>query len=85
MLVFLVRKRRPAFVLTLLGELSLAASFAVYFALVEPTNVEMKSWALSMHSRRTGHGGATVGIRTRGTLWALWELLWYPNSGPIKL
>jgi hypothetical protein len=45
-LVFLVRKRRPAFVLTLLGALSLAASLAVYFALVEPTNVEMKSWAL---------------------------------------
>ena len=46
-LVFLVRKRRPAFWLTLLAVLSLAAGLAVYFWFVEPANAEMKGWTLA--------------------------------------
>jgi hypothetical protein len=45
-LVFLVRQRRPALWLTLLGAVSLAAGLAVYFAYVEPANVALKSMAL---------------------------------------
>jgi hypothetical protein len=45
-LVFLVHQRRPAFWLTLLGAVSLAAGLVVYFVFVEPANVAMKSMAL---------------------------------------
>ncbi|MDQ3763397.1 MAG: DUF1772 domain-containing protein [Actinomycetota bacterium] len=41
-LVFLVRRRRPAVWLTLIGAVSLAAGLGVYFAFVEPANVAMK-------------------------------------------
>ncbi|MGH9894179.1 MAG: DUF1772 domain-containing protein [bacterium] len=46
-LVFLVRKHPPAFWLTLLAVSSLTAGLAVYFAFVEPANVEMKGWTLA--------------------------------------
>lgn len=46
-LVFLVRKHPPAFWLTLLAVSSLATGLAVYFAFVEPANVEMKGWILA--------------------------------------
>ncbi len=46
-LVFLVRRHRPAFWLTLLGAVSLAAGLALYFAFIEPANVEMKDWTLA--------------------------------------
>lgn len=45
-LVFLTRKRRPAFWLTLAGAASLVAGLAVYFAFVEPANVAMKAMSL---------------------------------------
>jgi hypothetical protein len=46
-LVFLTRKRRPAFWLTLAGAAFLAAGLVVYFAFVEPANVEMKAMSLN--------------------------------------
>lgn len=45
-LVFLVRKRRPAFSLTLVGALCLVTGLAVYFAFIEPANAAMKSMAI---------------------------------------
>jgi hypothetical protein len=45
-LVFLTRKRRPAFYLTLAGAASLAAGLAVYLAFVEPANVAMKAMSI---------------------------------------
>jgi hypothetical protein len=45
-LVFLTRRRRPAFWLTLAGAAFLVAGLAVYFAFVEPANVEMKAMSL---------------------------------------
>jgi hypothetical protein len=45
-LVFLVRQRRPAFWLTLLGTAALIAALVVYFHYVEPANVALKSMAL---------------------------------------
>jgi len=45
-LVFLTRKRRPAFRLTLAGAAFLMAGLAVYFAFVEPANVAMKALPL---------------------------------------
>jgi hypothetical protein len=46
MLVFLTRKRQPAFRLTLAGAAFLVAGLAVYFAFVEPANVAMKAMSL---------------------------------------
>jgi hypothetical protein len=46
-LVFLMRKRRPAFWLTLAGAASLVARLAVYFAFIEPANVAMKAMSLA--------------------------------------
>jgi Domain of unknown function (DUF1772) len=51
-LVFLTRKRRPAFWLTLAGAASLIAGLAVYFAFVDPANAAMK--AMSLASRPAG-------------------------------
>ena len=51
-LVFLTRKRRPAFWLTLAGAVFLIAGLAVYFAFVEPANVAMK--AMSLDSAPSG-------------------------------
>jgi hypothetical protein len=45
-LVFLVRGRRPAFTLTLLGAGCLVAGLVVYFAVIEPANATMKQWVL---------------------------------------
>jgi hypothetical protein len=45
-LVFLARGRRPAFGLTLLGAVCLAAALATWFALVAPANEAMKSWVI---------------------------------------
>ena len=45
-LVFLVRPRRPAFWLTLLGAVFLTTGLVVYFVFVESANVAMKSMAL---------------------------------------
>jgi hypothetical protein len=45
-LVFLTRKRRPAFWLTLACAASLVAGLAVYFAFVEPANVAMRAMSL---------------------------------------
>jgi len=46
-LVFLTRKRRPAYWLTLAGAAFLVAGLAVYFAVVEPANVAMKAMPLT--------------------------------------
>ena len=46
-LVFLTRRRRPAFRLTLAGAAFLVAGLAVYFAFVEPANVAMKAMPLN--------------------------------------
>src|SRR5262249_48371936 len=46
-LVFLTRKRRPAFWLTLAGAAFLVAGLAVYFVFVEPANVAMKAMPLN--------------------------------------
>ena len=46
-LVFPTRKRRPALWLTLAGAAFLVAALAVYFAFVEPANVEMKAMSLN--------------------------------------
>jgi hypothetical protein len=46
-LVFPTRKRRPAFWLTLAGAAFLVAGLVVYFAFVEPANVEMKAMSLN--------------------------------------
>jgi hypothetical protein len=46
-LVFLTRKRRPAFWLTLAGAAFLAAGLVVYFLFVEPANVAMKAMSLN--------------------------------------
>lgn len=45
-LVFLTRRRRPAFWPTLAGAASLAAGLAIFFAFVEPANVAMKAMSL---------------------------------------
>jgi len=46
-LVFLTRKRRPAFRLTLAGAAFLVAGLVVYFVFVEPANVAMKAMSLN--------------------------------------
>ena len=46
-LLFLTRKRRRSFWLTLAGAAFLVAGLAVYFAIVEPANVEMKAMSLN--------------------------------------
>ena len=46
-LVFLTRKRRPAFWLTLAGAAFLVAGLVVYFVFVEPANVAMKAMSLN--------------------------------------
>ena len=46
-LVFLTRKRRPAFWLTLAGVAFLVAGLVVYFVFVEPANVAMKAMPLN--------------------------------------
>jgi len=46
-LVFLTRKRRPAFRLTLAGAAFLVAGLVVYFVFVEPANVAMKAMPLN--------------------------------------
>lgn len=45
-LVFLVRRRRPAFWLTLVGAVCLAAGLGVYFAFIESANVAMRSMVI---------------------------------------
>lgn len=47
-LVFLVRKDRRVFWLTLMGALSLVVGLVVYFAFVEPANVAMKSMMIEV-------------------------------------
>jgi membrane associated rhomboid family serine protease len=46
-LVFLTRKRRPAFRLTLAGAAFLVAGLVVYFVFVEPANVAMRAISLN--------------------------------------
>lgn len=46
-LVFLTRKRRPAFWLTFAGAAFLVAGLVVYFVFVEPANVAMKAVSLN--------------------------------------
>lgn len=43
-LAFLVRGRRPAFVPTLAAAVCLAAALAVFFAVIQPANVEFGDW-----------------------------------------
>ena len=59
-LVFLVRQRRLALWLTLLGTVCLAAGLAVYFVYVDPANVALKGMALE---------APPVG-------WKAWRLQW---------
>jgi predicted membrane channel-forming protein YqfA (hemolysin III family) len=46
-LVFLTRRRRPAFGLTLAGAVFLLAGLVIYFVFVEPANVAMKAMPLN--------------------------------------
>jgi hypothetical protein len=43
-LSFLVRKRQPGFLLTLVATICVAAGLAVWFAVVSPANTEMARW-----------------------------------------
>ncbi len=73
-LVFLVRKHRPAFWLTLLGILFLAAGLAAYFAFVEPANVEMKGMDTRGPPERLDAGGTGGSTGTRPILsFILWD------------
>ena len=73
-LVFLVRKHRPAFWLTLLAVLFLAAGLAAYFAFVEPANVEMKGWTLAVPPTIGPAGGTGGSTGTRPILsFILWD------------
>jgi hypothetical protein len=46
-LVFLTRKRRPAYRLTLAGAVFLVAGLGVYFAFIESANMAMKAMSLN--------------------------------------
>jgi len=45
-LTFLVRKRRPAFQLTLVGAIFLALALAIWFIFVAPMNAEFAQWTI---------------------------------------
>lgn len=47
-LVFLVRKERPAFRLTLFGTIALVVGLAIYFAFIEPANIAMRGMMIDM-------------------------------------
>jgi hypothetical protein len=65
-LVYFVRGRWPAFLLTLVGAVCLATAFVVWFIFTAPANTQVNRWTRS-HRRRTGGGGGTNGsIRMPG-------------------